>query len=88
MIFKGHLNRLDRMLDGDMTRASAWMAAMIEHLEAYTAGAPPVLPEPEQDSDDLSPRRRGRTVLDDELKEQGDEHEPAIGQDETPESDA
>lgn len=83
MMFKGHMNRLDRMIEGDMGRASAWLAKLVQHLEDYVTTPPPKLPEPQDDSEPITPRRRARP--DDP---QGDTDEPSVDTDETPEKHA
>ena len=80
LIFKGHLNRLDRMLEGDMSRASAWLAKLITHLEDYASTPPPRLPEPKGDSESPKSRRRAAPT-----EPQGDSDEPVLDQDEDPE---
>ena len=61
MMFKGHMNRLDRMIEGDMSRASAWLAKLVQHLEDYVTTPPPKLPEPQDDSEPSTSRRRATT---------------------------
>ncbi len=77
LIFKGHLNRLDRMLEGDMSRASEWLANLITHLEAYASTPPPRLPEPEGGSEPSTSRRRAALT-----QQQGDTDEPVLDPDE------
>jgi len=83
MMFKGHTNRLDRMLEGDMSRASAWLAKLVQHLEDYAATAPPKLPEPQDGTEETTSHRRARPA-----NPQGDTDEPSVDTDETPENHA
>ncbi|MDG2201258.1 MAG: hypothetical protein P8K80_08775 [Phycisphaerales bacterium] len=83
MMFKGHMNRLDRMIEGDMSRASTWLAKLVKHLEDYTATPPPKLPVPQDDTDPTASRRRAPAS-----DPQGDTDEPSIDTDETPEKHA
>ena len=81
MIFKGHLNQFDRMIEGDMERAATWLAKLVEHLEAYASTPPPKLPEPEHTIEATPSRRRAGS-------EKGDPDEPSIDPIEAPEADA
>ena len=80
MIFKGHLNQLDRAVEGDLNRAATWLAKLVEHLEAYSSSPPPKLPEPEHSLEAKPSRRRAGSP-------QGDPHEPSLDEVEAPEGD-
>ena len=80
MIFKGHLNQLDRAVEGDLNRAATWLAKLVEHLEAYSSSPPPKLPEPEHSLESTPSRRRAGSP-------QGDSDEPPLDKVEAPEGD-
>ena len=80
MIFKGHLNQLDRAVEGDLNRAATWLAKLVEHLEAYASSPPPKLPEPEHPLEATPRRRRSNPA-------EGDVHEPPLDEVEAPEGD-
>ena len=61
MLFQGSLQRLTRVVDGDLERCIAWMAALIEHLNAYLKTPPPKLPKAEASDLNQTSSRRGGT---------------------------
>jgi len=76
MLFQGSLQRLSRVVDGDMERCTAWMAALIEHLNAYLKTPPPNLPTQESAEQDKSTHKKRGDIQPRTTGELDDEHEP------------
>ena len=77
MLFQGSLQRLSRVVDGDLERCTAWMASLISHLEAYLKTAPPDLPT--ADTIELDPSTRGKHGSDQTTTgDPADEHGPEV----------
>lgn len=75
MLFKGSLNRLDRLIEGDLAKAVVWLEKLVEHLQAYVSTPVPRLPKAEFAKEDAASMRRGSLA---EPEEQGADDEPAI----------
>ena len=77
MLFQASLHRLNRVVDGDLERGLAWMAALLDHLSNYVNTPAPKLPRADAiDADNAKASRRSGTRV--EPNEEGDDDEPAI----------
>lgn len=86
MLFQGSLQRLSRVVDGDIERSVAWMASLIDHLNAYLKTPPPKLPRAEAaDLNQSTPRRSGADPARPTTGE--DDHEPDLESSQAPETD-
>jgi hypothetical protein len=79
MLFRAGLQRLNRIIDGDLDRGVAWMAALLDHLANYVNTPAPTLPRSESiDQDAPGSHRRGGGLPDADEPEIGEDDEPAI----------
>ncbi len=86
MLFQGRLQRLSRVVDGDLERCTAWMAALIEHLNAYLKTPPPKLPKAEAAELNQPSTRRGGSEPARPTKGD-DDNEPDFESSQTPTAD-
>ena len=74
MLFQGSLQRLSRIIDGDLEKGVAWMASLLDHLSNYLQTKAPRLPRAEAADTDSTPhRRRGGDRVEDDSQGAHDE---------------
>lgn len=79
MLFQGGLQRLSRIIDGDLEKGVAWMATLLDHLNNYVQTKAPKLPRAEAaDLDSAPPRRQGGGRI--EHTPEGAQNEPDLQQ--------
>ena len=74
MLFQASLQRLSRIIDGDLEKGVAWMAALLDHLGNYLQTKAPRLPRAEATDIETTPhRRRGGGRIEDDSQGAHDE---------------
>jgi len=82
MLFQGGMQRLARIIDGDLTTATAWMSNLMDHLNNYVQTSAPKLPRAEAADMKTTTARRHGGGHPEQISE-GEHDEPAINPSET-----
>ena len=77
MLFQASMNRLNRIIEGDLERGTAWLETLLDHLANYINTPAPKLPRAEamDTATGTASRRSGTAVTD---HEEGTDDESAI----------